>query len=476
MTVRAKRDSRAAEASVDGETGQRLDALLDAAFAGAVARGESTRSGYLDGALAAVALVRETTADAVLRDVQCRAHVADAPITARAVASAVASDELLLHYQPKVSLRKDRLIGMEALVRWQHPRLGLVPPDRFIPVAESGPVITELGTWVLGRACIEVVRWRRVLPNLFVAVNVAARQFTTDLVGTVREALDATGCPPEALVLEVTETTAMTDPARTRKTLEELAALGVRAAIDDFGTGYSSLAYLRRFPLQTIKIDRAFVDGLGVEQEATAIVDAVIGMAHALERTALAEGVETALQVERLRVLGCDNAQGFYFDRPLEGEHALDVVRAVARGEWRPACWEPGHRWEPAGAAPAVLVVDDSDEVRPISAAALASEGFRVFEASRGVDALLSASRLAPACVVLDVDMPGMSGLDVLRHLRHDSGPRIAVVILTGTTRFQAEAEAYALGADDYITKPVRPRDLASRVRAAIERKAPATL
>ena len=460
----------------DRETERKLDALLDSAFAGVVARGEADRSGYLEGAADAVALVRDTTADAVLRDVQVRAREVEPPITASAVASAVATDELLVHYQPKVSLRTDNLIGMEALVRWKHPRLGLVQPDQFIPVAENWPVIADLGRWVLQRACADAVTWRGLLPNVFVAVNVAARQFTTDLFRTVHDTLDATGCPPEGLVLEVTETTAMTDPARTRNTLEELAAVGVRAAIDDFGTGYSSLAYLQRFPLQTIKIDRAFVDGVGLEQEATAIVGAVVSMAHALERTALAEGVETPVQVERLRMLACDNAQGFYFGEPVDPEQTLDVVQAVARGEWRPARWEPGHRWQPAGDAATVLVVDDSDDVRQVVAAALSHQGFRVFEASRGVDALVCARQLSPDCVVLDVDMPGMKGLDVLRHLRHDAGPTVAVVILTGSGSFRSEAEAFALGADDYITKPARPRDLAHRVRSAIERKVHATV
>ena len=141
----------------DRETERKLDALLDSAFAGVVARGEADRSDYLEGAADAVALVRDTTADAVLRDVQIRAREVEPPITASAVASAVATDELLVHYQPKVSLRTDNLIGMEALVRWEHPRLGLVQPDQFIPVAENWPVIADLGRWVLQRACADAV-------------------------------------------------------------------------------------------------------------------------------------------------------------------------------------------------------------------------------------------------------------------------------------------------------------------------------
>jgi EAL domain-containing protein (putative c-di-GMP-specific phosphodiesterase class I) len=165
---------------------------------------------------------------------------------------------------------------------------------------------------------------------------VSAGQITTDLVQTVVHALAAAGCPATALLLEVTETAAMADAAHTRDLLAHLAEIGVAAAIDDFGTGYSSLAYLRRFPLRMIKIDREFIAGLGVEREDTAIVRAIISMAHGLGRSTVAEGVETAVQLDALRALGCDYAQGFYFAHPMPATEADDVVRSVTAGAWRP--------------------------------------------------------------------------------------------------------------------------------------------
>jgi EAL domain-containing protein (putative c-di-GMP-specific phosphodiesterase class I)/CheY-like chemotaxis protein len=397
-------------------------------------------------------------------------------VSAAELRRAVAGDELVLHFQPQVSLGTDRLVGMEALVRWAHPRLGLLGPDTFIPVAEQGPEIVELGAWVLRQACAEAVWWRRAVPageRLFVSVNVSALQFTSELIEVVSDALLATGCPAEALLLEVTETTAMSDPARTRDILEQLRDLGVQAAIDDFGTGYSSLAYLRRFPLHTLKVDRAFVDGLGVEPEDTAIVGAVVAMAHALGLAVVAEGVETSTQLEHLRVLGCDMAQGYYFERPLPPASAHTVVQRAASGEWRPAGGTTGDApWSPAPLMPTVLVVDDSADMRVLTHTALATGGFAVREAENAVEGLAALKHLHPDCVVLDVDMPGMSGIDMLRHLRQDAGPGIAVIILTGSATFEAKAEAYALGADDYILKPISPRELVARVERVLHSRA----
>jgi EAL domain-containing protein (putative c-di-GMP-specific phosphodiesterase class I)/CheY-like chemotaxis protein len=397
-------------------------------------------------------------------------------VTPIEISDAVERDELTLHFQPQVSLRTDRVVGMEALVRWQHPRLGLLGPDAFIPLAEQGPEIAHVGEWVLRRACAQAARW---LPaeawteQFFVSVNVSAAQFTTELVDLVRSALNEARCPPEALLLEVTETTAMSDPSRSRGILELLGELGVQTAIDDFGTGYSSLAYLRRFPLQTIKVDRSFIAGLGREPEDTAIVAAVISMAHALGRSVLAEGVETPVQLEHLRVLGCDWAQGFYFGRPAPADHASATLRAINSGEWQPEAWAPGDTaWGPPSPMPVALVVDDTEDVRTLVSTALATNGFAVHEAGNGVEALSAAAALKPDCVVLDVDMPQMSGIEVLRRLRQDLGPSVAILILTGSASFEAKADAYALGADDYILKPIGPRELVERVLRVLRSRA----
>ena len=449
-----------------------LDALIDAARAALVGAPTPTPTsyehGYCRGIVEAAAVLRGTSAEAILGQSRTRVEAVVPVVTPAEITRAVVGDELVLHFQPQVSLRTDRVVGMEALVRWNHPRLGRLGPDTFIPVAERGPEIVELGAWVLRQACAQSARWSRSvsLPDaLFVSVNVAASQFTVDLVEVVADALAASGCPPPALCLEVTETTAMADPDRTRRILERLDALGVRAAIDDFGTGYSSLAYLRRFPLHTIKIDRAFIDGLGVEPEDTAIVGAVVSMAHGLGRAVLAEGVETRTQLEHLRVLGCDLAQGFYFGRPGGASKTDAVVRAAATGEWQPEGWEPGDTaWSPASLMPVVLVVDDSEDMRVLVRTALTTSGFAVHEAANAADGLTAISEVNPDCVVLDVDMPGTSGIEMLRQLRQGAGPTVAVVVLTGSAGFEPKAEAYALGADDYIVKPIAPRELVERI------------
>ena len=229
--------------------------------------------------------------------------------------------ELRLHYQPKVELGTGAVVGVEALVRWEHSVRGMVPPGEFIPVAEEMGLILPIGHWILQEACRQAREWREqhwAGGPIEVCVNVSARQFGhPGLVGEVARVLAETGLDPGCLVLEITESAVMEDAASTIATLRDLKDLGVRLAIDDFGTGYSSLAYLHRLPVDVLKIDRSFVDGLGREAEDTAIVRSVLGLAHSLGLQVVAEGVETAEQVEGLRALGCKIAQGYYFSRPL---------------------------------------------------------------------------------------------------------------------------------------------------------------
>ncbi len=234
------------------------------------------------------------------------------------LAHAVGYGELLLHYQPIVALHTGRVVKAEALVRWQHPERGLIPPGDFVPVAEATGLIAPLGRWVLHEACRQAAAWCAAGTPLPVSVNLTAREFQNPrLVGEVAAALAASGLPADCLWLEITEGAAMGDAATTVASLRALKALGVRLAIDDFGTGYSSLAYLKRFPVDALKIDRAFVDGLGIDPEDTAIVEAIVTMARILGLNVIAEGVESGEQATRLRALGCAQAQGFYFSQPL---------------------------------------------------------------------------------------------------------------------------------------------------------------
>ena len=226
-------------------------------------------------------------------------------------------DELVAHYQPVVELDGGRLVGVEALVRWQHPSRGLVPPGEFIPVAEQSGLVVALGDWMLGESCRQAVGWG----DLRVSVNVSGRQVAEgSLVASVARALEESGLPPERLQLELTETVLMDDIDGHIALMREVKELGVTLALDDFGKGYSSLSYLHRFPLDRIKVDRAFVGGLPESRASVAIVSAVVSFAAALDIEIVAEGVETQAQVDALRSLGCEYAQGFFFHRPVGPE------------------------------------------------------------------------------------------------------------------------------------------------------------
>ncbi len=233
--------------------------------------------------------------------------------------TAIDRGELLLHYQPQRDLASGRIVGMEALLRWQHPERGMVPPPKFIPVAEDTGLIEPIGAWVIDRALAQVARWRDAIdPRLRVAVNLSAHQLrSAGIVGVVARSLERHGLKGDALELEVTESTAMQDPARTAALLRELRALGVALAIDDFGTGYSSLAYLKRLPLSCLKLDRSFVTDIEHDANDAAISKATIQLAHSLGLAVVAEGVENATQLDFLRALGCDTAQGYLIARPL---------------------------------------------------------------------------------------------------------------------------------------------------------------
>ncbi len=241
----------------------------------------------------------------------------------------IARDELLVHYQPIVDLRTERIVGFEALVRWQHPVRGLVPPVAFIPLAEETDLIIPLGAVVLEKACRQAREWRDAWPGerLVMSVNLSPRQFADpNLVSSIAAVLHDTGLESSALELEITETAVMDRSEAGMQALADLRALGVRLVLDDFGTGYSSLAYLRHLPLDTIKVDRAFVTELDEKDPNVAIVQAVLSLAHGLGINVVAEGIETASQMQRLRELGCDLGQGYVWSKPLPALEAAALL------------------------------------------------------------------------------------------------------------------------------------------------------
>ena len=259
-----------------------------------------------------------------------------------ALRDALRRRELSLHFQPLVQLPGGRISGAEALVRWEHPERGMVPPDEFVPVAEESGLIVDLGRWVLGEACRQGRRFQQAYPTeppFTMAVNVAARQLTSPwLVGEVRKALEESRFPPSSLVLEITEGALMRDAASIIPTLETLRALGLRLAIDDFGTGWSSLSRLRSFPVDKLKIDRSFVSEIGASDDDSPIVAAIVSMAHNLNLTTVAEGVETPEQLACLHHHGCEEVQGYLLSRPLPAEALLGFLA------------DPGGMLEPAAA------------------------------------------------------------------------------------------------------------------------------
>jgi Amt family ammonium transporter len=247
---------------------------------------------------------------------------------------AVDRGEWVLHYQPEFDLRSGELVGMEALVRWQHPDRGLVPPGEFIPLAEETGLIAQIGEWVLREACRQTQAWQALRPAeapLTVGVNIAARELAEPtFVARVKAILDEFGLAPTALRIELTESSAMRDPQWTTAVLQGLRALGVELAVDDFGTGYSSLSYLSSLPVDVLKIDRAFVVALENDRSGSAIVTAIVAVAHTLSMQVTAEGIETAAQLEQLKRLGCERGQGYYLSRPLTADRFEDFLRSGA--------------------------------------------------------------------------------------------------------------------------------------------------
>jgi EAL domain-containing protein (putative c-di-GMP-specific phosphodiesterase class I) len=263
---------------------------------------------------------------------------------AGALRHALAVGEVHAHYQPIVSLVDGRVVGFEALCRWDSPRRGSTRPAQFIPMAERTGVIVPLGRLMLTAAVGQASAWHQSGHNGWVVtVNVSAEQLSRpDLVTDVRAALDAAGLAPSNLCLEITETALVRDPVVATANVRAVHGLGVRVALDDFGTGHSSLAYLQDFPVDIIKIDKSFVDGVDVEPQALALVRAVVGLAHALGATTIAEGIERPSQMEALTAVGCDLGQGYLLGRPAPAAQYSDPDPDVPAHVARAGTWQ-GH-------------------------------------------------------------------------------------------------------------------------------------
>lgn len=302
-----------------GQDGQDVDGLLrnaDAALRAAQEKGRNTYQFYSQSMN--VALAERLSLESDLR-------------------KALEREEFLLHYQPQIDIRRWDIVGVEALIRWRHPERGMVSPASFIPLAEEIGLIGDIGKWVLRTACRQQVAWTSSGLNLSIAVNLSAVQFhQSALIESIAGVIKETGADPHKLELELTESTAMQHAESAVAIFRQLKTMGFQLSIDDFGTGYSSLAYLKRFPIDTIKIDRTFVKDLGFDSEHAAIAIAIIAMAHGLKLRVLAEGVETQAQLDNLRGNHCDIIQGYFFSQPLPGELLEQLVRSH-RNEQHPS-------------------------------------------------------------------------------------------------------------------------------------------
>ncbi len=392
--------------------------------------------------------------------------------TANALRQGIDREELVVHFQPEVDLTTGRAVGVEALVRWNHPQRGLVPPAEFITIAEETGLIVPLGAAVLREACSVMAGWQRFHADragMNVSVNLSARQLLApNLADVVGDALASSGLAPESLCLEITESVLLEDSDACARALARLSSFGVRIGVDDFGTGFSSLTYLKRFPVDILKIDKSFVDGLGQSREDRAIVASIIDLAHAFGLTTIAEGVETPEQLAELKNLGCELGQGYLWSRPLpaaEADEWISSASALLPPEIERSAPRRGRR-----CAHRVLLVDDDHRMRKLLRLVLDDEGgdedvFEVVaETEDGREAVGLARHHHPDIVLLDLAMPGMGGLEALP-LILAVAPDAKVVVFSGLDSEAFVAAAKRQGAAAFIPKGSDPNDLSRILR-----------
>ena len=349
-------------------------------------------------------------------------------------------DELFLYYQPQASLRTGRITGVEALVRWQNPEMGLVLPGSFIPLAEETGLIEPIGEWILRTACAQNKAWHDAgLPAVPVAVNLSARQFRLmNFSNLISRILQETGLDPRFLELEITESVVMQNTNRVTKILNDLKAMGISLTMDDFGTGYSSLSYLKRFPFDKLKIDQSFVVDITTDPESAAIAKTVIAMARSLRLKVIAEGVETEGQLNYLRSLNCDEIQGYYFSRPVSAEDCSSLLRQGRTVELRAEDTEYPAR--------TILLVDDDENVLSSLQRMLTLEGYNVLVAGSAMEGFEQLANNCVSLVISDQRMPGMSGTEFLSRVKM-LYPSVIRIILSGHADLTTVTDAINHGA-----------------------------
>ena len=380
---------------------------------------------------------------------------------AEALRDVTGRDELIVHYQPKVDLRSGQIIGLEALVRWQHPEQGLLSPDRFIRLAEETGLIIALTEWVIRSVLLQLRDWRAAgHPHVAVGVNLSLRHFRSgDLPGFIAAELAATGVDPSLLELEISESAMMRDPTQALIIVDKIKSLGVRLSLDDFGTGLSSLSYLSRMNVDKLKIDQTFIRDITSNPVNSSIVAAIIAMAHKLGKRVIAVGVESEGQALQLRRHDCDEIQGFYFSRP--GSAAdMEVLFADGR-KLGLKCDVPDQK--------TLLLVDDEPSILSALRRLLRREGYTILTAEGGEAALELLSTNRVQVVVSDQRMPGMSGVELLSRTR-ELYPDTRRIILSGYSDISTLSDAINRGAVwKFIAKPWNDEALKAEIAHAFE-------
>jgi len=376
---------------------------------------------------------------------------------------AVAKQQFVLHYQPRVDMISGELVGAEALIRWQHPDKGLVAPSNFITVAEETGLIVPIGAWAIDAVCAQQAAWIAAGINTVpIAVNLSPVQFDKDdLLKSVSDALARHRLDAHHLELELTESTVMNDSAAAIKTLQALRKAGVNLALDDFGTGYSSLALLKRFPFRSVKIDQSFVVDITRNAEDAAIATAIIAMAHRLNLKVVAEGIETQGQFNYLRAQGCDEMQGNFFSPAV----AKETFESQLRDNKHMSVPEP-----PSADQRTLLLVDDESGIRAALTRMLRGDGYRILTASNGAEGLEVLAVNPVQVIISDQRMPGMSGTEFLNVVK-ELYPDTVRIILSGYTDIEVVTESVNRGAVfKFLTKPWDDDLLREQVRDAFRR------
>lgn len=376
---------------------------------------------------------------------------------------ALERNELVVHYQPQVDLYSGNIIGMEALLRWQHPVIGLIPPSNFIPLAEETGLIIPIGEWVLRTACFRLQTWiDEGMPKVRMAVNLSSRQFNQkNLAEVVASALRDSGLDPDCLELELTESLIMKDAEAAIVVLNKIKALGVQFSIDDFGTGYSSLSYLKRFPIDRIKIDQSFVRNITTDPRDAAVSQAIISLSHSLNLKTVAEGVETLEQQEFLRSRQCDEIQGFYFSRPVPEQKMGQLLK-------NGVCLE-GPLHEANQAERILLLVDDEVNVLEALTRVLRPEKYRILRTTHPSEAFDILATHPVSVIISDQRMPEMDGIELLRKVKK-LYPNTVRIMLTGYADQKITADAINDGVlYKFILKPWEEGQLLADIKEAFK-------